>query len=171
MYSAFQSNNDDSHFYDFISDSNFIQKYDRSSRPLLARLNMAVATATPTHANNTQPNIPSIRLIYTAPSATGLSSETTRPSTAHLTSHGFPPKPKSAANEQPQKKLVPKKSKLGILSIGDKGRAKDFSDVVRHVGAPASASGRRSFEIYVGLTVNSDVGEIMIIKKKKSCMA
>jgi len=39
---------------------------------------------------------------------------------------GFPPKPKSTANEQPWKKLVPKKSKLSILSISqdrDKGCA------------------------------------------------
>jgi serine/arginine repetitive matrix protein 2 len=69
---------------------------------------------------------------------------------------------------------VPKKSKLGILSIGrdrDKGRAKDFSDVVWRVGAPASASGRKGFEIYVGAMVDPDVREIVIVMKKKSCVA
>jgi len=69
---------------------------------------------------------------------------------------------KSAANEQPRKKLVHKKSKLGILSIGrdkNKGRAKDFSDIVWGVGAPVSVSGRGGFGIYVDPTVVPDVGD------------
>jgi hypothetical protein len=82
--------------------------------------------------------------------------------------------PKFDANEQSRKKLVPRKSKLGILSIGrdrEKDRAKDFSDVVRRVGAPAPASGRGGFEIYVDPTDDPDVGEILIVKKKKSRVA
>jgi len=77
--------------------------------------------------------------------------------------------PKSDANEQPRKKLVPKKSKLNILNIGrdkEKDRAKDFSDVVRRVSASPSTSG--GFEIYVDPTVDPDVGEIVIVEKKKS---
>ena len=154
----------------------------RSSRPLLARSNMA-ATATPPHFDTTQPGpiIPSIRLISATPSASGLSSDASNSfnrsleqSWADMASQQSILSPKSDANEQPRKKLVPKKSKLGILSIGrdkEKDRAKDFSDVVRRVGAPPSASGRGGFEIYVDPTVDPDVGEIVIVKKKKSRVA
>jgi hypothetical protein len=82
--------------------------------------------------------------------------------------------PKYDATEQPRKKLVPKKSKLSILNIGrdkEKDRAKDFSDVVHRVGAPPSASARGGFEIYVDPTVDPDIGEILIVKKKKSRVA
>jgi len=147
----------------------------RSSRPLLARSNMA-ATATPPQVDPT--HIPSIRLISATPSATGLSSEASsifnrslEQSWVDMASQQSILAPKSDATEQPRKKLVPKKSKLGILRIGrdkEKDRAKDFSDVVRRVGASPSASGRGGFEIYVDPTVDPDVGEIVIVKKKKS---
>jgi len=152
----------------------------RSSRPLLARSNMA-ATATPPHVDTTQvgpANIPSIRLISATPSAAGLSSEASssfnrslEQSWADMASQQSILAPKSDASEPPRKKLVPKKSKLGILRIGrdkEKDRAKDFSDVVRRVGASPSASGHGGFEIYVDPTVDPDVGEIVIVKKKKS---
>ncbi len=50
----------------------------------------------------------------------------------------------------------------------EKDRAKDFSDVVRRIGAPAPSSGRGGFEIYVDPTVDPDIGEIVMVKKKKS---
>ncbi|KIM47258.1 hypothetical protein M413DRAFT_271782 [Hebeloma cylindrosporum] len=92
--------------------------------------------------------------------------------------------------------LVPKKSKLGIfsstpfttassssLSAGsalNKAGNTDFSDVVRRVGVSASsvsASGVSSasagkggpgFEIYVDPTVDPDIGEILVVKKRPS---
>ena len=152
----------------------------RSSRPLLARSNMAANTTTPPHIDNVQAgpiNIPSIRLISATPSATGLSSDSStsfnrslEQSWADLATQQSILAPKSDANEQSRKKLVPKKSKLGLLNIGrdkDKDRARDLSDVVRRVGASASAS-RGGFEIYVDPMVDPDVGEIVIVKKKKS---
>lgn len=69
-----------------------------------------------------------------------------------------------------RKRLVPKKSKLSLLGGGrEKERGKDLSDVVRRVGAPSSSKG--AFEIYVDPTVDPDIGEIVMVKKKKSRVA
>lgn len=79
------------------------------------------------------------------------------------------------ASEAPRKRLVPKKSKLGLLAGVAGGRTKgkankDFSDVVRRVGGdPAStSSGRGGFEIYVDHAEDEELGEILVVKKKKS---
>ena len=66
--------------------------------------------------------------------------------------------------------MVSKKSKLGILTIRhdrDKDQAKDLSDVVCCVGVDSS-SARGSFEIFVDPTIDPDIGEIVMVKKKKS---
>ena len=71
---------------------------------------------------------------------------------------------------KPRKRLVPKKSKISILSMGrdkEKDRGKDLSDVVRRVGGD-SLSARGGFEIFVDPTMDPDIGEIVMVKKKKS---
>ncbi|PPQ91217.1 hypothetical protein CVT25_001175 [Psilocybe cyanescens] len=92
-----------------------------------------------------------------------------------------------------QRKLVPKKSKLSILGMGlgsnrdrkSEERAKDLSDVVRRVGLSESGlvndasctyayatGGKGGFEIYVDPShVDPDIGEIVLVKKKKSRVA
>ena len=49
----------------------------------------------------------------------------------------------------------------------EKDRAKDLSDVVRRVGGD-SYSARGGFEIFVDPTIDPDIGEIVMVKKKKS---
>ncbi|KAF8867965.1 hypothetical protein CPB84DRAFT_1810241 [Gymnopilus junonius] len=94
------------------------------------------------------------------------------------------PKEQENAAAAGRRKLVPKKSKLSILGLGssssssrreDRDKGRDFSDVVRRVGASdqvASSSMsmnlKGGFEIYVDPTVDPDIGEIVMIKKKKS---
>lgn len=55
----------------------------------------------------------------------------------------------------------------------EKERGTDFSDVVRRVGGPHSgtASTRGGFEIYVDPAEDSDITEIVVLKKKKSRVA
>lgn len=68
----------------------------------------------------------------------------------------------------PRKRLVPKKSKLGILS----SRETDLSDVVRRVGAGTSnKNGGAGIEIYVDPIHDPETGEILVVKKKKSRIA
>ena len=143
----------------------------RSSRPLLARSTMAAPTATPVHVDNAHPNVPSIRLISATPSASGLSLDST-PSFPHHPRQQSSPEiailaPKPDPNQISHRKLVPKKSKLGILSIGrdkEKDRARDLSDDGRRVGAPAY-SHRPDFEGDADILVDD---EFVIVKKKKS---
>jgi len=146
-----------------------------------------MATTTPSQTSsanisqagpNVPPPIPSIRLITATPSASGLSSEASTSYNRSLEESWAQQSviaPKTDVIEQPRKKLIPKKSKLSILGMGsrdkEKDRAKDFSDVVRRIGAPASASGRGGFEIYVDPTFDPDIGEIVMVKKKKSRVA
>lgn len=119
----------------------------------------AVATP-PSHAN-----VPSIRLISATPSATGMSTEGSTSVNISVDSSwatiATPLSPAAA----PKKRLVPKKSKLSLLNVG-KDKTKDFSDVVRRVGNTASSRG--GFEIYVDPTIDPDIGEIVMVKKKKS---
>ena len=79
--------------------------------------------------------------------------------------------PKSLTNgETSRKRLVPKKSKLGLLGSSSSARAReqDFSDVVRRVGGASVQNGTNGFEIYVDPTNDPDIGEILMVKKKKS---
>jgi serine/arginine repetitive matrix protein 2 len=141
-------------------------------RNTLSLLSRSPAVATPPQAG---PPIPSIRLISATPSATGLSSEGSTSFNRSLeeswASVPLPLAPKS--DIQSRKRLVPKKSKLGILNMGrdkEKNRGKDLSDVVRRVGAD-SFSARGGFDIFVDPTDDPDIGEIVMVKKKKSRLA
>lgn len=56
---------------------------------------------------------------------------------------------------------------VGTAREKEKDKGKDFSDVVRRVGGNTS-SARGGFEIYVDPTVDPELGEILMVKKKKS---
>ncbi|KAF9527941.1 hypothetical protein CPB83DRAFT_855475 [Crepidotus variabilis] len=125
------------------------------------------------------PQVPSIRLISATPSATGISPDSSTSFNQSLeeswaTMSSQLPVPLAPKNdEQSRKRLVPKKSKLSILGMGrdkEKDRGKDLSDVVRRVGATNTASTRGGFEIYVDPT-DPEIGEIVMVKKKKSRVA
>lgn len=104
--------------------------------------------------------IPTIRLTAATPSVTGTPSANTSLTTTILS-------PKAQA--ETRKRLVPKKSKLSLLSVGSKrgDKGKDLSDVARRVGVSSASTGR-SFDIYVDPTDDPDIGEIVVVKKKKS---
>ncbi|KZT71092.1 hypothetical protein DAEQUDRAFT_136451 [Daedalea quercina L-15889] len=157
----------------------------RNTLPLLSR---APAPSTSSSSTSVQPRssagtppqaMPTIRLISATPSATGsaadASGSTSLSSIAPFTtSSPLAPRP---ASEVPRKRLVPKKSKLGLLAgvAGAKAKEKvnkDFSDVVRRVGGhpPPASSGRGGFEIYVDHAEDEELGEILVVKKKKSRM-
>lgn len=72
--------------------------------------------------------------------------------------------PKSLPNEPgPRKRLIPKRSKLGLVGgLGSKKSNKDFSDVVRG----ATSTGRGGFDIYVDQAEDTEIGEILLVKKK-----
>ena len=118
--------------------------------------------------------MPTIRLISATPSAAGSAGDasTSFASSSYIsvapfaTSSPLAPKPESTTAK---KRLVPKKSKLGLLGgskIKEKAN-KDFSDVVRRVGG-APSTGRGGFEIYVDQNDDPELGEIVVVKKKKS---
>lgn len=127
------------------------------------------------------PDVPSIRLVTAIPSATGLSSEPNTSADHSLESSwasvsavawdstsALGPRPTEVT---PRKRLVPKKSKLALLGVGgavqEREKTRDFSDVVRRVGGDTS-SARGGFEIYVDPTEDPDIGEIVLVKRKKS---
>ena len=145
-----------------------------------------------TQTPHTNPaTIPSIRLIAATPSAAGSSEGSSFEFNRSLEdawaaiAAGSPPSsassfsapvPALAPKAEPSgKKLVPKKSKLSLLAALSSGsstrdkereRARDFSDVVRRVGADCSAKG--GFEIYVDPEVGAESGEVLVAKKRKS---
>ncbi|KAG0697268.1 hypothetical protein DFH29DRAFT_160061 [Suillus ampliporus] len=109
-----------------------------------------------------KPGIPTIRLVAATPLQANSSiapwSETQPP---------LAPKA-SSSDATPRRRLVPKKSKLGILS----SRETDLSDVVRRVGASTSSrNGSAGIEIYVDPTDDPEIEEIVVVKKKKSRVA
>lgn len=130
---------------------------------------------------NTPPHpspIPTIRLVAATPSATGSSTD---PNTSlqllnqsqadwSVDSSWAVPSPIApkilSVDPQPRKRVVPKKSKLGLL--GTKDKKIDFSDVVRRVGVDDSSAGRGGYDIYVDQTDDPDIGEILVVRKKKS---
>ena len=130
----------------------------------------------PTSATIDTPHqpVPTIRLTNATPSVVGLSSDAST-SVSHnafdlpSTSSPFVPRPLTTSNAS-RKRLVPKKSKLGLLGAakGNKERSQnDFSDVVRRVGGTTSP-GRGGYEIYVDHTEDPDLEGIVLVKKKKS---
>ncbi|KAF8060726.1 hypothetical protein FPV67DRAFT_304096 [Lyophyllum atratum] len=146
----------------------------RSNLQTLSRPN---AVATPLQPPPSNPTVPSIRLISATPSAAGNSSTSSTTNYAIDSSWGSIPTPLAPKADSPatRKRLVPKKSKLSMLGVGrEKERGKDFSDVVRRVGGTSladSASARGGFEIYVDPTIDDEIGEIVMVKKKKSRVA
>jgi serine/arginine repetitive matrix protein 2 len=119
-------------------------------------------TSTPP-STSASTNIPTIRLITATPSASGNSPSHTPWSTT--------PSPLLPKTSSPKARLVPKKkSKLGLLgAVAGRDRVKDKdkgneNDNQREID-PASA---RSFEIYVDPTDDPEIGEIIMVKKKKS---
>ncbi|THU90173.1 hypothetical protein K435DRAFT_864575, partial [Dendrothele bispora CBS 962.96] len=142
-------------------------------RNTISRPAAPVSTPYSTQAN---PDVPSIRLIAATPSASGLSSsEANTTMNSSWASVPSIPSPLAPRNDDavPRKRLVPKRSKLGLLGVGsgnssssNKEKDKDFSDVVRRVGV--SSSSRRGFDIYVDPTDDPEIGEILMVKKKKS---
>lgn len=140
----------------------------RNTLPLLSR------APTPSSSSSATPpqHVPTIRLISATPSATGSASDasTSFSAVAPFASSPLAPRPDS---QLPRKRVVPKKSKLGLLGGGKTKEKtnKDFSDVVRRVGGGETAStGRGGFEIYVDHADDPDYEEIVVVKKKKSRM-
>ena len=77
--------------------------------------------------------------------------------------------PLAPRRDEARRKLVPKKSKLGMLSgtTKTKERGRDMSDMVRRVGGGTN-SNRGGFEIYVDPAPEAETGEVLMVQKKKS---
>jgi hypothetical protein len=73
----------------------------------------------------------------------------------------MPSLPTASDTDVPRVRLVPKKSKLGLL-----GGAKEKVKQQQH--SKTGSSGRGGFDIYVDPTYDPDIGEIVMVKKKKS---
>lgn len=118
--------------------------------------------------------VPTIRLLDATSSAVGISSDVGESPIYNTfgdpsTSPPLAPRPLTTSNAS-RKRLVPKKSKLGLLGAvkSSKDRSQnDFSDVVRRIGGTTSA-GRDGYEIYVDHTEDPDLEEIVLVKRKKS---
>ena len=135
-----------------------------SSRPMQP----ASATVDTPH----QP-VPTIRFTNATPSAVGSPDASTSAIYNAFdlppTSSPLAPRPLTTSNAS-RKRLVPKKSKLGLLGAvkANKERSQnDFSDVVRRIGGTPTA-GRDGYEIYVDHTEDPDLEEIVLVKRKKS---
>jgi serine/arginine repetitive matrix protein 2 len=77
-----------------------------------------------------------------------------------------------APSPSPRKRLVPKKSKLGVLGSSKSSqtpRERDLSDVVRRVGANSST--RNGLDIYIDPMEDHESGDMIMVKKKKSRVA
>ncbi|KAJ3908042.1 hypothetical protein F5879DRAFT_794348 [Lentinula edodes] len=126
----------------------------------------------PTDAPSHPSDVPSIRLVAATPSASGFSSEASTSLEFSWTAVPSVPSPLAPKTDaEPRKRLVPKKSKLGLLGGSSKDRqkdrGKDLSDVVRRVGGGSTSRRAGGFEIYVDPT-DPEIGEIVMVKKKKS---
>lgn len=103
-------------------------------------------------------SVPTIRLTTATPSSYGSPLEN-RPVTTTILA------PKAPA--ETRKRLVPKKSKLSLLGGSKREKSKDTSDTTHRIGVPPATTGR-SFDIYVDPADDPDIGEIVVLKKKKS---
>jgi hypothetical protein len=127
----------------------------RNSLPLLSR---PTTLRAPTSAMATPPQpIPIIRLTEPTP---GTSPAPSIPPWVPLSSP-MPSLPTASDTDVPRVRLVPKKSKLGLL-----GGAKEKVKQQQH--SKTGSSGRGGFDIYVDPTYDPDIGEIVMVKKKKS---
>ncbi|TBU22804.1 hypothetical protein BD311DRAFT_822465 [Dichomitus squalens] len=153
----------------------------RNTLPLLSRppaphssFSRAHSPVPPSDSPSSQQHMPTIRLISATPSAAGSAGDASTSfassSFISVAPSSSPLAPKPASADAPKKRLVPKRSKLGLLGGSSKSKekpSKDFSDVVRRVGG-APSTGRGGFEIYVDQNDDPELGEIVVIKKKKS---
>lgn len=71
-----------------------------------------------------------------------------------------------------KRRLVPKKSKISLLTSSNKDKHKDLSDVVRRAGVGSTVTCTPgSFEVYVEPEteiMDEEVGEIVVVRKQKS---
>jgi serine/arginine repetitive matrix protein 2 len=147
-----------------------------STRPLLTdsihnRIGSAITTSE---------SRPTIRLVSATPFAIGEVETDANNSVADASfassyvsvSHTSSPLAPRTELETGRRKVVPKKSKLGILGGSSKlkTRAQDMSDIVRRVGGDANGSGsnRAGFDIYVDPKADSEPASVVLVKKKKS---
>ncbi|KAH9896427.1 hypothetical protein C8Q73DRAFT_788785 [Cubamyces lactineus] len=146
----------------------------RNTLPLLSRAPQSNASSVhPADITPANP-VPTIRLISATPSAAGSAGDasTSFANSSYASIAPFassPLAPKTDSNGA-RKRIVPKKSKLGLLGGSSKTKEKsnkDFSDVVRRVGG-APSTGRGGFEIYVDQNDDPELAEIVVVKKKKS---
>ncbi|KAL4064764.1 hypothetical protein V8B97DRAFT_2010772 [Scleroderma yunnanense] len=116
----------------------------------------------------TKPQVPTIRLTAPTPSEPNTSRHPSDSAPWIAQTSPAPLAPKLAAGKEPaRKRLVPKKSKLGLLGSSTREeREQDLSDVVRRVGGSIASNG--GFEIYVDPADDPEIGEILLVKKKKS---
>ncbi|KAH8109421.1 hypothetical protein DFH11DRAFT_933783 [Phellopilus nigrolimitatus] len=128
----------------------------RNTLPLLSRTPMPINRTTD-YATPSPPSVPTIRLTTATPAAD------TPTADGPATSTVLAPK----AQTDTRKRLVPKKSKLNLLGSKRGEKGKDIGDVAHRVGLPPSSAGR-SFDIYVDPADDPDIGEIVVLKKKKS---
>ncbi|KAH7920517.1 hypothetical protein BV22DRAFT_1133018 [Leucogyrophana mollusca] len=139
--------------------------------PLLSRPqdSVRVRSSSPLATPAPKSQIPTIRLVAATPSEANTTRNPIADSSVAPWEAGPSPTPLApkAGADAPRKRLVPKKSKLGLLG-STKERGQDLSDVVRRVGASASTGNNGSFEIYVDPTNDPEIGEILMVKKKKS---
>ncbi|KAI0084592.1 hypothetical protein BDY19DRAFT_519961 [Irpex rosettiformis] len=138
------------------------------SRPPLAgpssqtNLNRSRSPATDA-ATPTLHDVPTIRFISSHPS------ENIPVRAVAPFSNSTPLAPRQPQEGEPaRKRLVPKKSRLGLLATKTKERVnRDLSDIARRVGADTPSSGRGGFEIYVDHDEEEE-GSIIVVQKKKS---
>ena len=148
-------------------------------RNTLPALSIPLPTSRPTQpvsaaVDTPHQPVPTIRFINATPSAVGSSSDASTSAIYNTfdlppTSSPLAPRPLTISNAS-RKRLVPKKSKLGLLGAvkGNKERTQnDFSDVVRRIGGSTSA-GQGGYEIYVDHAEDSEFEEIVLVKRKKS---
>ncbi|EGO19639.1 hypothetical protein SERLADRAFT_443108 [Serpula lacrymans var. lacrymans S7.9] len=142
----------------------------RNTLPILARQPTDhVRAGSPSLIATPPQPIPTIRFVAATPSE---ANTTVNRNEVAPWANGPSPSPLAPKDANlPRKRLVPKKSKLGMLGTGigaPKERTQDFSDVVRRVGGSTSTSRNGGYEIYVDPTEDPDLGELLMVKKKKS---
>jgi serine/arginine repetitive matrix protein 2 len=129
----------------------------------------------------TQPaSVSTIRLISATPSAAGSAPvigdacvNDSTPSSPFVSLSPPPPLAPKRDTQAPKRRLVPKKSKLGLLVTKKSSKAlekNDLFDVARPIGGSTATTsvGKCGFEIYVDPTAQPDANEVLMVKKKKS---
>lgn len=126
-----------------------------------------VRSSSPFTTPATKSQVPTIRL--TAPTPSEHNASLHPPAVGPWTAETMPvPLAPKSSGDPPRKRLIPKKSKLGLLgSSSSRGeREQDFSDLTRRVGAAVQSG--TGFEIYVDPAEDPDIGDILLVRKKKS---